>query len=522
MKITPKFRLAMLFVGVSFILVSALLVYNGQKAIKQVNNYSKESLPELSVLQQIKFTINECVINVFTQSKEIDVDEFQSKVFQMIEEMHEMEGVDDEFEKASDNQVQEIKWLEEFGNQFDALLLSLKTYESKRLIGVPLEQGGMAVQKEWITLSSLLDARINDEIEEFNHNYEEAQSIVDSNWIQGLILSIFGLVILLIISMLFRRLVISPISNLNQIVDSIIVSGEMKEMHSDRKDEVGGLTNSFNHLIGKLDKSLESEKYSNTELSEVNKSLFERNKELEELNTQILKQKTLIEEQNKDLRGFAHAVSHDLKTPLRGMASLSKWLNDEYYDDLDKQGQKYLTLLNERSKRLFHLVNGILQYSQNADLEFRKKEEVDLNSLMTNIIELISPSTDVEINYKKDLPVIYSSKYGLEQILTNLITNAINYNDKAIAIVKIKFKETSKWYRFSVSDNGPGIDPKHHDQIFELFKTLGIMGRDLQLGTGIGLAIVKNIVTKLGGKVKVESTVNEGSKFSFTVSKGQL
>lgn len=231
-----------------------------------------------------------------------------------------------------------------------------------------------------------------------------------------------------------------------------------------------------------------------------------------------LQQKTLeIERSNKELEEFAYAVSHDLKAPLRGISRLSEWLVQDYGDQLGEDGKKQLRMLYGRTCYMQTLIDGILEYSRIG----RVREHItaiDLREVIEQVIDLLQPPPQIDIEFEGNLPRIHAEKTRIHQLFQNLLGNAIKFMDKPKGMIRIRCEDAGNMWRFSVSDNGPGIDEKYFDRIFQLFQTLGIrdeMGGD----TGVGLALVKKIVRLYGGKIQVHSEVGKGSTFIFTLSK---
>lgn len=221
---------------------------------------------------------------------------------------------------------------------------------------------------------------------------------------------------------------------------------------------------------------------------------------------------------NKELQDFAHIAAHDLKAPLRGIGTLADWIASDYADRFDESGRQQLGMLKGRVSRLSELIDGILHYSEIGRAASRL-ERVDLSHLVPEVIALLDPPEHVKVTVKGPLPVIVCEKVRLGQIFRNLIDNAIKYMDKPQGRIEIGCSEQQGLWRFAVSDNGPGIDGKYFDKIFQMFQTLA--PRDERESTGIGLAIVKKVVDLWGGRVWVESKVGEGATFFFTLPKQQ-
>jgi PAS domain S-box-containing protein len=220
-----------------------------------------------------------------------------------------------------------------------------------------------------------------------------------------------------------------------------------------------------------------------------------------------------LEKANKELDKFAYVVSHDLKAPLRAISNLATWIEEDIGDKFTEDTKGHFKMLKGRVVRMEALINGILDYSR-ADRIKSPNVNVDTNEMISEIIEMLIQDEVVEFNVMERMPVLYAEKMKLQQVFSNLISNAIKHNDKESARIQIAFKEESDFYQFSVSDNGPGIEPEFHDKIFVIFQTL--KARDAFESTGVGLAIVKKIVEEAGGKIWVESELDKGTQFFFT------
>ncbi|WP_346750207.1 PAS domain-containing protein [Splendidivirga corallicola] len=229
-------------------------------------------------------------------------------------------------------------------------------------------------------------------------------------------------------------------------------------------------------------------------------------------------QKVIMEEKikktNEELKDFAHIVSHDLKAPLRAINSLAQWIVQDYKDRLDENGQKQFELLIGRVKKMEQLIDGILQYSR-AGQSNEERESVNLDELLLDVIDLISPPEHIKVEIKGSLPRISAERTRLQQVFQNLISNAIKYNDKEEGRVWISCENVNNFWQFGISDNGPGIEESHFDKIFQIFQTL--QSQSTYESTGIGLTIVKKTVELYGGKIWLESEIGKGTTFYFTI-----
>jgi len=219
---------------------------------------------------------------------------------------------------------------------------------------------------------------------------------------------------------------------------------------------------------------------------------------------------------NKELQDFAYVAAHDLKAPLRGIGTLTDWIASDYADKFDEQGRQQLGMLKSRISRLSELIDSILHYSEIGRVSLRV-EPVDFNRLVRDVIEMLDPPEHVEIVVESSLPVVACERVRLAQVFRNLIDNAIKYADKPGTRIVVGCREQEEFWRFFVSDNGPGIEEKYFDKIFQIFQTLS--PRDQRESVGIGLAIVKKIVELYGGNVWLESKLGDGTTFFFTLPK---
>lgn len=217
---------------------------------------------------------------------------------------------------------------------------------------------------------------------------------------------------------------------------------------------------------------------------------------------------------NKELKDFAHIVSHDLKAPLRGIASLADWLITDYQDRLDTEGQEMLQLMGGRVRRMSDLIDGVLQYSQVGRVR-DQKTQVDLNQVVAEVIDAIAPPKGIQILVETHLPVVFVERTHIQQVFQNLISNGVKYMGQSKGLIKICHLETEGYWQFSVADTGKGIEERYFEKIFQIFQTL--VPSNCSESTGVGLAIVKKIIESYGGQIWVTSEVGQGSTFFFTL-----
>ncbi len=218
---------------------------------------------------------------------------------------------------------------------------------------------------------------------------------------------------------------------------------------------------------------------------------------------------------NKELKEFAYIVSHDLKAPLRAISQLTHWIAEDYSHAFDDDGKMQMDLIIKRVKRMDNLIDGILRYSRIGRAR-EKQEHLDLNVLVAEVADTLAPPDTIQIKIEKKLPMLVGDPTRMRQIFQNLLGNAIKFMDKPHGIIRVGCKPHGDFWKFSVSDNGPGIDQKYYDKIFQIFQTL--IPRDEHESTGIGLTLVKKIIELYGGSIWLESEPGTGSTFYFTLS----
>lgn len=264
-----------------------------------------------------------------------------------------------------------------------------------------------------------------------------------------------------------------------------------------------------------IQKELENRVESRTaELNELNENLKQQVTETtraQEAQKHILEK---LEQSNAELENFAHVTSHDLKAPLRGISTIADWLQTDYSDKLDDEGKKNLAQLKLRAKKMNDLIDGILKYSK-AGVSDDAFEVIDMRQI---VVDSLNDLLDVE-GLKKTVfgtyPKMEYNRILVEQVIQNLLSNAYKYTDENKGEITVTGNKLKSEWCISVADNGKGIPESYHRKIFEMFQTLE--NKSNTDSTGVGLAIVKKIVTGWGGKIWIDEPVGGGAIFKFTI-----
>lgn len=228
---------------------------------------------------------------------------------------------------------------------------------------------------------------------------------------------------------------------------------------------------------------------------------------------QLRQTQAALEKRNQEFEQFTYITSHDLRAPLRAIANLSQWIEEDLGEQLEQENQHQMQLLRGRVYRLEGMFEGLLEYSRAGRVK-TEPEWVDVGALLQEIIETSAPPADLIIEVASTMPKLYTNRCQLQQVFSHLIKNAIFHLPSSTGVVTISAKPELDSYEFIVSDNGEGIEPQFQERVFQIFQTL--QARDSVENVGMGLAIVKKIVESQGGTIRLDSQTGKGAQFSFT------
>jgi signal transduction histidine kinase len=221
-----------------------------------------------------------------------------------------------------------------------------------------------------------------------------------------------------------------------------------------------------------------------------------------------------LQYQNEQLNDYAHLVSHDLKSSIRSLSALLSWIKEDCGEKIGEESVSNLNLMEEKIDKMDKFLEDIINYSEIGATSL-KSNTIDLNKKVAKIIDSIELPKNISVVVKGNLPVLKADARRLRQVFQNLISNAVNFNNKEVGLVEIGVEETEDLYTFSIQDNGPGIPKEYHEKIFNTFTTLGYQEKS----TGMGLSIVKRVIDLYGGEIWLKSEVTKGTTFYFTIPK---
>lgn len=306
-------------------------------------------------------------------------------------------------------------------------------------------------------------------------------------------------------------------SEKSQILDLLLSTYETAVM---RNNELKEVRQKLELLNEQLEKKVEDRTAALiTEIGERRKAEEEVRRLNAELERRVVERTEQLETANQDLESFSYSVSHDLKAPLRAINGFSQLLIEEYGDKIEPKAKELLDVIGDRARHMGKLMDDILTFSRAGRQELFLGE-IDMDQLARSVVSdllLANPATTAKIEIGTLQPA-RGDLSAVRQILTNLVSNAIKFSsERERPLIEIGFRDGGQENSYYVKDNGVGFDMKYADKLFGVFQRLH--GREAFDGTGIGLAIVKRFVTKLGGRIWAEGKVNEGSVFHFTLPK---
>ena len=493
-----------------FILIAIMIVgWRGIEGMRDIN----EDLNEIKIRQfapmQIIANTN---IGLIAWNRAI----LNHVLAENFQKMDEYEKIMLEQKAALIERLQQLSQMDRLSKRGKELVLEVLTDFSEadpiRERVVMLSREGKQEEGRYFILTELrpivdhMDAAITEFLRLQERQLEKTIQATDKRYIQGLtrITLIIGSVIIAVI-LIFYFFSAALLKNINELVRGAKLASAEDFMQAKTtimsKDEFEYLSTVFNQMLDSLARSI-------SELEKAKAGLKSLNADLEI--------------SNKSLDDFAYTISHDLREPLRGIRSLSSFLQEDYADKLDTKDRSRLKRLMQLTQRMEDLIESVLYFSRLGRQKFAFAK-TDLNAVVEEAIDTLKFSlqeSGTEIRIPHKLPSIVCDKVRVGELFSNLITNAMKYNDKPEKWIEIGFQADQDPCVFYVRDNGIGIKEKQQEKIFKIFQRLH--GRDKYGGgTGAGLTIVKEIIERHEGKIWVKSTFGEGTTFFFTFQGGE-
>ena len=241
----------------------------------------------------------------------------------------------------------------------------------------------------------------------------------------------------------------------------------------------------------------------------------------EDLEQRVLDRTAELAEANRELEAFSYSVSHDLKAPLRAIQGFSAMVVSEAGESLDKENRRRLDVVRENALRMSRLIDDLLSFSRTGRVEIRRAP-VEMTLMVKELVGEVVPHdawARYEVGVEK-LPPAYGDPELIRVVLQNLLSNAVKYSGKRErSVIQVGFGAGAEGPAYFVKDNGAGFDPKYADRLFGVFQRLH-SSSEFE-GTGIGLALVRRIIERHGGRVWAKGAVNEGATFYFSLPAGR-
>ncbi|MDD5070191.1 MAG: ATP-binding protein [Candidatus Omnitrophica bacterium] len=332
---------------------------------------------------------------------------------------------------------------------------------------------------------------------------DTSEVFASGNRLKNVLIAISFVLLVMVVTMavLISRSISNPIKKLT-LTAVRISEGNLNERASViADDEISTLASSFNQMADRL---------------------IEAKNKVEEEREKIKEQKKMLEKVNHELDSFVYTASHDLRAPLRGVSSFASFLIEDSLDKLDDEGKTYLEGIRRGANRMSKLIDDLLTLSRMSRIN-NPYEQVNMNEIVSSVLERIEfdiKDYNVDIIFERNLPVVNCDKIKISEVFLNLINNAIKFSSKNNPDrprVEIGYNDMKGYFDFFIKDNGIGIEPKYHKQIFGIFKRLH--SEKEYDGTGAGLSIVKRIIEDHGGDIWVDSEYGKGSVFHFSLPK---
>lgn len=351
--------------------------------------------------------------------------------------------------------------------------------------------------------------------------FADYQASIYKGYISSLAIMMALILFALLLSLTVSRTVSRPLADLSLKTTDLpnkLLTGSVLTLPSSRVSEFSALMENFRIMADSLSEKFREIKHTNENLEHI---VLERTREIKELNEEleqrVIQRTKELEYANNELEAFSYTVSHDLRAPLRAIEGYSAMVSEDYSDKLDDEGRRYLNTIRANAIKMSDLIDDMLSFSR-LSRDDLKLCTINMYELASSVVKELSTA---DITAKLNISVgNMGSAFGdsamLRQVWINLISNAIKFTlPKADGKIEIGSVVKNGNVVYYVKDNGVGFDMQYSGKLFNVFQRLHSQ-QDFE-GTGVGLAIVKRVIERHGGRVWAESSLSEGSIFSFTI-----
>jgi signal transduction histidine kinase len=340
--------------------------------------------------------------------------------------------------------------------------------------------------------------------------------LLDYLGIVGTVLGI-SLVAALLLSRRLQQTITRPIYELTSAARKVVDKRDFGiRVDKTTTDEIGLLVDAFNGMLAEIGTRTAYLESSKKQLEETEERLRSLNADLE---ARVSARTEELEIANKDLEGFSYSVSHDLRAPIRAISGFCTLFEQDHGSQLDDESRRKLGIIKSEADRMGALIDDLLAFSR-LGRKAIARSELDMAELVNTVLSRLksdeeTKSADVRIGV---LPRANADRSLIEQVWTNLLSNALKFSSKAASpTIEIGGISDEKEHVYFIRDNGTGFDPKYAERLFGVFQRLH---QDTEYpGTGVGLALVQKIVTRHGGRVWADGRPGDGATFHFTLPK---
>jgi signal transduction histidine kinase len=422
---------------------------------------------------------------------------------------------------AGESERRELQRLSQiFGDKLDEIALTVRLMQA----GNPA--GALAVVREGQRQRYTVEfRRLSGEIADSEAALLDWRQVSAENENRNILFSIAigGIMAVMLIVVVAQKTIARIEDRAFQLIRGItaVADGHLdRRVASASPDGIGKMATAFNEMADRLLAAKQAREAVEVDLAQSNRELVAEIEERTAVQSDLSLSVTELRRSNEELDNFAYGASHDLKAPLRGIRNLTEWIADDVKGSAAADTIENLALLRNRVDRLDLLLESLLQYSRVGRVG-GVAEDVDIAQLIGEIAEYSAPRAGFSVTCRGEFPIIRTHKAPLEQVLRNLISNALKHHDGGTGAVVVSARDLGATIEIRIEDDGPGIPAAFHQKIFQMFQTL--KSRDEVEGSGMGLAIVKKSVEGHGGTIRVESAPPQrGTAFVFTWKKDRL